>query len=372
MPEPELLPAPPKEPPAATGIAHGRVNLMGDHTDYNGGHVLPIGIPRRTRVQLWKRADRRASVQSAEMRGDSAEFALDLPERTGRWVDYVQGAVYALSREGFTVGGFDARVDSSVPVGSGLSSSAALDVALLRALRALFHLPIDDVQIAKIARAAETDFVGAPVGIMDPMAASVGDENAALFLDTRSLKFAAVPLPEGAELLVLDSGIRHSHATGDYSVRRGECEEAARLLGQQFLTDLVFPADELRVASLPAALARRARHVVTEDARVSALVSAFASGDLELCGSIFRASHASLRDDFAVSVPAIDALVEATCADEAVFGARLTGGGFGGCIVALVRAGAAMEAGERVQHELRRRGVPEPRILLPLGAPRSP
>jgi galactokinase len=342
--------------------APGRVNLIGEHTDYNGGYVLPIAIPQRTEVELRRRADRRARVASANVgAGAPVEFALGAERKTGTWIDYVQGVVWALAERGLPVGGFDARVRSDVPVGAGLSSSAALEVALLRGLRELFTLSIDDLDLAKAAQRGENEIVGAPVGILDPMACHLADEHGALFLDTRTLAFERVPLPERAELVIVDSSVRHDNISGDYRTRRAECARAASMLGVPELRDV----DESRMADierLPEPLGRRARHVVRENARVLAAVDAMRAGDLTKLGALFYASHASMRDDFEVSVPAVDGLVEAARAEPGVFGARLTGGGFGGAVIALVESGAGRAVAARMAA-----AVPGARVLVPGG-----
>ena len=260
--------------------------------------------------------------------------------------------------------GFDIRVESSVPVGSGLSSSAALLIAVGRAMRAAFALSLDDMQLALLAKKAETEFVGAPVGIMDQMACSLADETGALFIDTRTLQHVRVPLPAHAELLVMDSGVRHSHASGDYRVRRAECYRAAELLGVTRLRD-VNNDDLSRIEKLPDPLNRRARHVVTENARVVAAVEALRSGDLSEVGRLFSASHVSLRDDFDVSVPAVDALVDSVRSMDGVYGARLTGGGFGGAVVALTRRGMARATGEAVIVEHNRHFPDAATVVVP-------
>ena len=258
-----------------------------------------------------------------------------------------------LQREGHRVAGCELRIRSDVPVGSGLSSSAALAVGLLRAMRSAFALELDDVRLALLAQKVETDFVGAPVGVMDQMASSLADEQTALFLDTRTLRYEKVPLPRGIAILVIDSGIQHSHATGDYRTRRRECEEAALALGVAQLRD-ASEADLPRIALLPEPLSRRARHVVSENARVLEAVDAIRAADVERLGALFRASHTSMRDDFAVSTPQIDRLVAIATDIPGVLGARLTGGGFGGAIVAVSRirrhteiAAAIIEAAQR-------------------------
>jgi galactokinase len=330
-----------EHPPLAAAEAPGRVNLIGEHTDYNGGYVLPLAIPQRTRVEIRPRADRMVRVWSAG-RGEIEEYRLGA-ESSGRgWLDYVQGTTDALARQGFEISGCELRIESTVPAGAGLSSSAALEVALLRAFRTAFGLAIDDLAIARLAQQAENLFVGAPVGIMDPIAASLGGDGQALFLDTRSLAFERVALPAAAALAVIDSGIRHSTTGGEYAARRAECERAATLLGVAQLRDLE-PADLPRLDRLPPPLDRRARHVVTENARVLAAVRAMRDGDADRLGKLLNEAHRSLSEDFEVSLPDIDLLARLARADPDVFGARLTGAGFGGAIVVMTRRGATRD-----------------------------
>jgi galactokinase len=338
----------------STASAPGRVNLIGEHTDYHEGFVMPCAIPQRTHVDLRERADRRVIAISAEQPDTTVEFTVGEERRRGDWGDYVQGITDALHRAGTALQGFSLSVQSTVPVGSGLSSSAALEVALLRALRDLFALALTDVDIALLAQRAEVDFVGAPVGIMDQMASSVAGEHDALFLDTRSLVYERVPLPAAMGLVVIDSGVAHRHAGGGYVTRRRESEEAAQALGVRVLRDA--GASYLQdLNRLPDTLARRARHVITENIRVLEAREALRSGDLPRFGALLNASHASLRDDYEVSVADVDLLVRLAQSDERVFGARMTGGGFGGAIVAAVRAGsgAAVAAGVVRQYAAR-------------------
>ena len=339
-------------PPELTAEAPGRVNLIGEHTDYSEGYVLPAAIPRRTTVEVAPRDDRRVCVASLALdpaAAARAEYQLDGERRAGTWLDYVQGvtSVLAAAGHGGRLGGVDVRITSTVPLGAGLSSSASLEVAVLRALRALFALPIDDVALALLGQRVETEFVGAPVGVMDQMAASLADSGSALFLDTRSLAHEKVPLPAAADLVVINSGVTHSHATGAYRTRRAECESAAAALAVRVLRDAGL--DDLpRIARLPAPLDRRARHVVTENARVLDAVAALRAGDLAALGALLAAGHASLRDDFEVSVAEIDLLVELAAQTPGVLGARLTGGGFGGSIVVLAQRERAQAAGEAI------------------------
>lgn len=333
--------------PAIAADAPGRVNLLGEHTDYHGGFVLPTVTAQRTRVELRPREDRRVRAWSHSVSDGIAEYELVEEQPRQDWLDYIQGATVVLSRLGAKIRGFDLRIESDVPLGAGLSSSAALEISTLRALRTAFHLALDDIALAKAGQAIETDFVGAPVGIMDQMAASVGRDGEALFLDTRSLAFEQIALPSNAEILVLNSGLTHAHAGGEYVTRRRESFEAARLLEVSQLRDLDLSALP-RVGMLPSVLARRARHVVTENQRVLDAVEALRGQDPARLGALFNASHKSMRDDYEVSLPAIDTLVALAQADDEVFGARLTGGGFGGGIVVLTHAGAAHAVGARV------------------------
>jgi galactokinase len=307
--------------------APGRVNLIGEHTDYNGGFVLPAAIPQRTRAALARRDDDMVRAASGAIeRGQVGAYRLGA-ERAGRgWLDHVQGITHVLAVEGHPIAGFDLRVESEVPVGSGVASSAALEVAVLRALRRAFDLRLDDVALALLAQRAESEFVGARVGVMDQMAASLADAAGVLFLDTRSLAHRRVALPATIELVVLDSGFAHRHAAGEYNRRRAECDDAAARLGVALLRDLT-PADMRRLDGLPGPLARRVRHVVSENERVLAAVEALEAADAERLGSLLRASHVSLRDDYAVSTPELDLLVELADADADVHGARLTGAG---------------------------------------------
>jgi galactokinase len=344
--------------------APGRVNLIGEHTDYNGGYVLPTAIPQRTQVELARRDDGRIRAASANVGSALFEYRLGGEQRRGRWSDYVQGVTWGLAHEGFRVGGADLRVESRVPLGSGLSSSAALLVALLRAFRDAFALDLPDVPLARLAKRAENDFVGAPVGIMDQMACTLAGDRQALFLDTRSLDYTIVALPPGIELVILNSGIAHNHAKGDYGTRRAECERAAEALGVAQLRDLD-SSDLPRIMTLPDPLGRRARHVVTEDERVLAAVRAIKAGDVENLGRLFYASHDSMRDDYEVSIPEIDLLVDLGRTDSDIHGARLTGGGFGGSVVMLARPGAAAAAAERIRREYTRRTGAPATVLVP-------
>jgi len=346
--------------------APGRVNLIGEHTDYHQGFVLPTVIPQSTRVYLVARSDRTVRASSREMPGEAAEsvFVIGAETVTHTWLDYIQGVTFALRTVTTTLPGFDVRVESDVPLGSGLSSSAALEVSLMRGLRQLYDLRFDDVELARIAQRVETEFVGAPVGIMDQMVCSLGRPREALFLDTRTLAYEQVPIPPAAELVVINSGVRHQHAGGEYATRRRESFEAAARLGVDYLRDVTVK-DLSRINTLPDTLARRARHIVTENQRVQDTVRALAAGDLVTVGALFYTSHASMRDDYDVSTPEVDALVELAKAEADVYGARLTGGGFGGSVVMLARAGSGAAVAARTRARYEEHGDRRGTILLP-------
>ncbi len=363
--------------PTVITQAPGRVNLIGEHTDYNGGFVLPTAIPQVTQVELAPRDDQTVRVWSSAMvahqrpkRSTHIQISIIHSYKLGRetrkddWIDFIQGVTRLLREEQFPLRGFNARIESNVPLGSGLSSSASLTVAMMRALRRAFDLKLDDVSIARLGQRVENEFVGARVGIMDPMAASLADQGTALFLDCRSLEFQRVPLPAGVDLVVLNSGISHQHAAGDYNTRRAECEKACDLLGVQQLRDLSV-ADVERVEALPEPLCRRAQHVITENERVGQAVAAMKAGDLIKLGELFYASHASMRDDYEVSIPEIDLIVELARLDPDVYGARLTGGGFGGSVVMLARAGAGRTVAERIATAYAKCSGQQPKILVP-------
>ena len=352
-------------PPVHIVSAQARVNLIGEHTDYNDGFVLPMSLPLGTRVAVAPRADDVVHVVSREKNNEPAAYHYgdEMPDET--WVDYIQGVTATLISEGYHLDrGLSIAIESDVPLGSGLASSAALLVAVMRAVRQTLGLNLDDVTLARLAQRAEVEFVGARVGIMDQLCASLGDEQHALFVDTRSLTYERVPFPPGLELAVIGSGVAHSNAAGEYNTRRAECERACQLLGVASLRD-VGTGDLDRVNALPAPLAGRARHVVTENQRVLDTVAALKAGRLDDLGPLLAGSHASMRDDYAVSVAEIDLLVELAVAQPAVVGARLTGGGFGGSIIALTRAGGALAAGQAVVQAYREQTGRPGTLLVP-------
>ena len=356
--------------PDTTAQAPGRVNLIGEHTDYNGGYVLPMAIPQQTRVQLALRPDHTVRAWSANVESATAlsEYRLGSETQARRWVDYIQGITAIARQEGLDLRGFDLWTESDVPQGAGLSSSAALQISLLRALRRVFSWNVDDVGLARLGQRAENEFVGAPVGIMDQMASMLADTETALFLDTRTLQYENVSLPPEAEIIVVHSAVVHDHASSAYRLRRTECERAAALLGVRQIRDLEGEGRQLvltRLSELPEPLNRRARHVVMENERVLSAVQALRAGDLPSVGSLFEASHESMRNDFEVSTPDIDLLVNLAKAEADIYGARLTGGGFGGSVVMLAGAGFGAATATRIADRYAQQSGRTPVVLVP-------
>ncbi|GGM41967.1 galactokinase [Dactylosporangium sucinum] len=313
----------------------GRVNLIGEHTDYNDGFVLPFALPHSTVVAARRRAEPGWSVTS-EQTGETVTFH---EEKVEGWAAYVAGIVWVLREAGHEVPPADLWVASDVPFGAGLSSSAAIECAAMAALVELAGADLPMQLRPRLAQRAENEYVGAPTGVMDQAASTLCRAGHALFLDCRSLATEQVPFDlaeAGLAILVVDSKAPHAHVTGEYAARRRSCEDAAKLLGVTALRDV-------DVAGLDGALAqlddevmrRRVRHVVTEDQRVLDTVAALRSGSLRAVGSLMTASHESMRDDYEITVPQVDTAVRVAL-EHGAYGARMTGGGFGGCVLALV------------------------------------
>ncbi|HEV7183076.1 MAG TPA: galactokinase [Leifsonia sp.] len=324
----------------------GRVNLIGEHTDYNDGFVLPFAINRRTVVALGVRDDRKARVGSS-FADELVEIDLaDLrPESLNGWAAYPLGVAWALGEFGAdldAVPGFDILIDSNVPVGAGLSSSAAIESGVALALNDLWHLGLDRQTLAKVGQRSENVAVGAPTGIMDQSASLLGARDAAVFLDCRSLESQIVPLgleEAGLELLIVDTRVEHAHATGGYAERRASCEAGALALGVGSLRDVGIDDLDRARTLLDDVTFRRVRHVVTENQRVLDTVRTLREEGPTAIGELLDASHRSMRDDFEISVPELDLAVETAQANGAI-GARMTGGGFGGSAIALVPSDA--------------------------------
>jgi galactokinase len=332
--------------PAGVWAAPGRVNVIGEHTDYNGGLVLPIALEQTTRAAVGRRDDGVLALVSLQ-EPRAVELPLDdlEPGTPGGWAGYPAGVVHELRTAVTAAGGLSVLVDSDVPLGAGLSSSAALECAVALGVRDLLGLDLTAEDLVEVARRAENDFVGAPTGILDQSAALLCEAGHALFLDTRDRRAEQVPFDlaaAGLALLVVDSGVRHEHAGGGYGDRRRECEQAAARLGVASLRDVDLAAVTALDDGSPegARLLRRARHVVSESARVLDVVAALRrDADPREIGPILTEGHASLRDEFEVSVPELDEIVAAALAAGA-HGARMVGGGFGGSAIALVDSGA--------------------------------
>jgi len=327
--------------PHGVAVAPGRVNLIGEHTDYNDGFVLPMAIDRGIAVAFAPRADRIVRVHAA-MSGETCEYSVDSRQSAaGGWSDYIAGATWAMAQANLQTAGADLAIVGDIPVGAGLSSSAALELAALHALCACAGIDWHPTRMAHLARTAENDFVGVACGVMDQFAAALGVEGGALLLDCRWLKWKTVPLPPIARVVVLDTGVRRALTATAYNDRRGACERAVTAVRTRYpdvrsLRDV----DKTMLVNVSDRMDReayqRARHVVAETLRPEAMASAFGAGDLAYAGRLMNESHASLRDLYEVSSPELDAMVAWAQAQPQCYGARLTGAGFGGCAIALV------------------------------------
>ena len=332
--------------------APGRVNLIGEHTDYNDGFVMPAALEFATLTAASQRSDRRLTVYSMTV-DETREFDLDAPPQgpSGDWSDYLIGVALMLERDGFRLSGADLIVWSDVPIGAGLSSSAALEVSCAHALLTESGLPFDPVVVAQTCQRAENDFVGMRCGIMDQYISCCGVAGHALLIDCRSLAARHVPIAPNLRLLIANSRVRHQHAGGEYNLRREACEEGVRLLSRHLgsikaLRDVTPDELEAQRRRLPDLVYRRCRHIVTENARVLEAERALEAGDLVACGRAMNASHVSMRDDFEITCPEVDMLVGLAQTVEGVYGSRMTGGGFGGCTVSLIEASAADRAAQ--------------------------
>ncbi|MDH2393299.1 galactokinase [Streptomyces sp. HNM0663] len=347
--------------------APGRVNLIGEHTDYNDGLVLPIALPHAARATVRARQDGVLRLYSEQSQGPAVELDVRAltPGGVDGWVRYPAAVVWTLREAGYPVGGADVRIDSDVPTGAGLSSSAAIECAVAAAFNDLHGLGLDSPEMARLAQHAENTFVGVPCGIMDQMASLCAQPGAALFLDTRDLSIRHVPFDiesAGLRLLVIDTRVKHNLADGEYARLRAACQHACAVLGLETLRD-VNPQDLLGVlARLPRALVPMVRHVVSENVRVEQAVALLEGGDLRGLGPVLTAGHVSLRDDYDVSCAETDLAVNAAV-EAGALGARMTGGGFGGSVIALVDSNIALTVAGTVKkafHQARRR---TPRIF---------
>lgn len=344
--------------------APGRVNLIGEHTDYNDGFVLPMAIDRAVYIALRRRPDTTVQVRSADF-GAEHDFDATAPERGGRgWIEYLKGTAWALTQASVPVGGWEGVIAGDVPRGAGLSSSAALELAAARALLAATGGSWDPPKMALLAQRAENEWVGVQCGVMDQMISAVGEAGHAVLIDCRTLETRPVPLPEATRVVILDTGTRRKLSNSAYNERRAQCEAAAAYFGVPALRDLTPESFQQGAAGLDPLTVKRARHVVTENARTLAAAEAMRSGDSRLLGDLMNQSHRSLRDDFQVSSDALDTMVEIARDQPATYGARMTGAGFGGCAVALIDAHAAREFARTVAHLYQERTGLQPSVYV--------
>ncbi|MEU1053358.1 galactokinase [Streptomyces sp. NPDC005876] len=355
--------------PEGVWAAPGRVNLIGEHTDYNDGFVMPFALPHTAVAAVSRRDDGVLRLHSADVEGGVTELRVaGLEPGTDKdWTAYPSGVVWALREAGHEITGADVHLASTVPAGAGLSSSAALEVVIALALNDLYGLGLRRRQLARLCQRAENVYVGAPVGIMDQTAAACCEAGHALFLDTRDLSQRQIPFDlaaGGLRLLVVDTRVKHSHSEGEYGKRRAGCEKGAALLGVDALRDVPY-------AELDAALERLAddeeilrlvRHVVTEDERVERVVALLESGDPRAIGPVLTEGHASLRDDFRISCPELDLVVD-TAVGAGALGARMTGGGFGGSAIVLTEAADVPRVTGAVEDAFAAAGFEAPRVF---------
>jgi len=350
--------------------APGRVNLIGEHTDYNDGFVMPVALDLYTYVAVSPRADRRLRVYSENLR-EMCDLDLDLirPGRSGHWSDYVRGVAGVLESSGYRLRGADLAIMSEVPLGSGLSSSAALEVSTAWALLSNSQLGIDRTTVAHMCQKAEHLYAETMCGIMDQFISCHGRAGHALMLDCRSLEFQLLPVPSQLRLMVCNTMVKHEHASGGYNTRRRECEEGLHGLAQvlpgiRALRDVTRDELEKHRDCLSPVIYKRVRHVVTENDRVKEAASALETGDIAKLGKLMADSHQSLRDDYEVSTSELDLMVELANGQEGVYGARMTGGGFGGCTINLVDAAHAEEVQQRLQRNYEAKTGLKPTILI--------
>ncbi|WLW54434.1 galactokinase [Streptomyces sp. YU58] len=355
--------------PEGVWAAPGRVNLIGEHTDYNDGFVMPFALPHTAVAAVSRRDDGVLRLHSADIDAGVAELRLDelVPESDKNWTAYPAGVVWALREAGHPITGADVHLTSTVPSGAGLSSSAALEVVVALALNDLYELGLKRWQLARLCQRAENVYVGAPTGIMDQTASACCEEGHALFLDTRDLSQKQIPFDlaaEGMRLLVVDTQVKHAHSDGEYGKRRAGCEKGAALLGVDALRDVPY-------ADLDAALERLGdeeevrrlvRHIVTENARVEQVVALLQAGDTRAIGPVLVAGHASLRDDFRISCAELDLVVDTALSSGAI-GARMTGGGFGGSAIVLAEVGDVEAVTKAVEEAFAAAGFTAPRVF---------
>ncbi|MCZ2115957.1 MAG: galactokinase [Anaerolineae bacterium] len=344
--------------------APGRVNLIGEHTDYNDGFVLPMAIDRAVWIALRPRDDRRVRLYSADF-DETAEFSLDELRNEGNsWVEYIKGVAFVLQSEGYPVSGWEGVIAGDVPIGAGLSSSAAVEMASARAFAALDGWPWDARAMAKAGRRVENEWIGVNSGIMDQMISAAGRAGHALLIDCRSLETEAVPLPPGVAVVILDTMTRRGLVDSEYNDRRMQCERAAAVMGVPALRDADMELLYRKSGDLDPVTARRAKHVISEDQRTLDAAAVMRQGDAVAMGRLMNESHISMRDDFEISRREMDTMVELAQADPNCYGARMTGGGFGGAAVALVRVEGAEPFAAAVSSAYRQATGLDPQVYI--------
>lgn len=350
--------------PAVIIRAPGRVNLIGEHTDYNDGFVLPMAIDRAAWIALRPRNDRDVKVYSIDY-NEQSDFSLDNFEKSpSSWIDYLKGIAWALEDAGYQSQGWEGVVVGDVPIGAGLSSSAALELAFLRAFAIVSGHVWEPPKMALLAQRAENKWVGVNCGIMDQMISAAGREDHALLIDCRSLETQLAPLPQGTVVVILDTGTRRGLVDSAYNERRKQCETAAHYFGVSALRDVSMATFQAEGHGLDEITRRRARHVISENERTLRAREAMTANDPATLGTLMNASHDSLRDDFEVSNDALNIMVTIAREQEGCYGARMTGAGFGGCAVALVAAPTANEFTEAVSQRYRQQTGLQPAIYV--------
>lgn len=344
--------------------APGRVNLIGEHTDYNGGFVLPMAIDRAVWMALSPRDDRMIDIYSINY-GERSQFSLDHIERGDHgWVEYVKGVAWSLQEAGNALRGWNAVMWGDVPLGAGLSSSAALEMAVVSSFISVSDFTLSETEMALIGQRAENKWVGVNCGIMDQLISSSGKAGYALLIDCRFLSKKPVPIPPDTTVVILDTTTRRGLESSAYNERRAQCEAGAKLFGVSHLRDVTVEEFESRAGELDEMTRKRCRHVITENARTEQAAVALENGDAHLFGQLMNESHASLRDDFQVSCRELDVMAECAWKVPACLGARMTGAGFGGCAVALVQRDGAQQFVSTVEQQYRELTALQPNIYI--------
>jgi galactokinase len=343
--------------------APGRVNLIGEHTDYNDGFVFPMAIDRAIWMAIRPRDDRQIEFHSVDF-DDPVKFSLIDIQHQESWGEYVTGMAWALENAGYQLSGWDAVMLSDIPIGAGLSSSAALEMAVAKAFALVSGWIFEPQKMALIGQQAENEWVGANTGIMDQMIIASAQADHALIIDCRDLSTQQIPLPAGTKIIIMDTATRHSHTDSGYNERREQCEIAAAHFGVSHLRDVTLPDFNLVADELDMLPGKRARHVISENERVLAAAQAMSAGDAEKMGALMNASHISMRDDFEITNDELNIIVELAQSQPGCYGARMTGGGFGGCAVALVQDDAADSFVENTRQNYQEKTGLKPEIYV--------